>query len=123
MEKNKNLVAISKDETKVFIVKNVSDNEYNRLLNKENETDSKNILFQKEFLEELHCNTKRVTKIDKRDIVIAKSVYDNFVDRGLIENDEQFQQMWFDFYFNENKLDFDKCPKEFTKILEKVREL
>lgn len=63
---------------------------------------------------------KSLDHYDKVQVIIAKSVYDNFVDRGLIENDDDFQQMWFDFYFNDKELDLTKVPQEFEKILKKV---
>ena len=123
MEKNKKLVAISKDEKNVFIVKNVSDDKYNRLLNKQEK--EKCI---KELLEE--SNNKWKENVDLRlrhcstlELVLAKSVYDNFVDRGLIENDDNFQKMWFDFYFNDGELSLKDAPLEYRKIAEKVGNL
>ena len=53
-------------------------------------------------------------------VVLAKSVYDNFVDRGLIENNDDFQNVWFDFYFNNGKLNIDNAPEEYKTILAKV---
>lgn len=119
MEKKK-LVAISKDETKVLIVKNVNEQEYNKLLNKEHENDSKRELLEKGFLDELNGNTKTIQKLLTRDLILAKSVYDNFVDRGLIENDDNFQQLWYDFYFNGGELNLSQAPQEYKTILEKV---
>lgn len=119
MGKNK-LVAISKEETKVFIVKNVDEQEYNRLLNKEHENDSK-IEQEKNNLSIALCNmSKDVSHCLKHDLILAKSVYDNFVDRGLIENDENFQQLWYDFYFNGGELNLSQAPQEYKTILEKV---
>jgi hypothetical protein len=62
-----------------------------------------------------HCN--RLQKI------LAKSIYDNFVDRGLIENDDDFQQAYYDFIFSDMELDFEQAPAEFKAILNKVESL
>lgn len=122
MEKKK-LVAISKDEAKVFIVKNVNEQEYNRLLNKQNECESLDEIAKARQLTILDEHKNAINKLYKRDVILAKSVYDNFVDRGLIENDDAFQQMWYDYYFNDKELDLANSPQEYKTILIKVGNL
>ena len=62
-------------------------------------------------------------ELDGLKCLLAKSIYDNFVDRGLIENNDDFQKAWFDFFFNDGgKLDFYDTPNEYQKILERLVE-
>lgn len=75
----------------------------------------------REHSEEHENIDKQLNHFIDLECVLAKTIYDNFVDRGLIENDDQFQQMWFDFYFNDKELDLKNAPKDFVKIFEKIR--
>ena len=114
------LVAVSINEDKVFVVKNVSKSEYKRLLNNQEQGIREQLVKEKGF-NDWSCNVvDRLDKLEKKDLLLAKSIYDNFVDRGLIESDDQFQQDYFDFIFNDKELDFDKAPIEYKKILAKV---
>ena len=64
---------------------------------------------------------KQVSHFGKNELLLAKSIYDNFVDRGLIENDDQFQKDWYDYFLGDSKyINLSKAPKEYKKILEKV---
>lgn len=101
-------------------VKMVNKQELNKLTNEKNKKDSERELLEKGFLDELQGNTKTIQKLLTRDLILAKSVYDNFVDRGIIENDENFQQLWYDFYFNGCELNLSQAPQEYKTILEKV---
>lgn len=114
------LVAISINQNQVFLVKNVSDQEYEELLNRQHKSESESER-RSCFHDGKHKTIEdRLSKVEKKNLILAKSIYDNFVDRGLIENDDYFQQMWFDFYFNDKELNNEKYPSEFSKILEKV---
>ena len=66
-------------------------------------------------------NKENIAELKTKLVFLAKSIYDNFVDRGLIENDDAFQQAWYDYYFNDKELEIEQYPVEFSKILEKVR--
>lgn len=115
------LIAISTNGSNgVSLVKSVNEQEYKKLINDqekhlakgqelafEHKKQHKSIECTLEHFERLHC-------------ILAKTVYDNFVDRGLIENDDAFQQKWYDFYFNGKELDLMNVPQEYKKILEKV---
>lgn len=114
------LVAVSKNEDKVFIVKNVTKNEYKKLLNNQEKGFNAQLEKEKAINDRFGIFSKRLDKIENKDVILAKSIYDNFVDRGLIENNDQFQQMWFDFYFNGGEIDLENAPQEYKKILEKV---
>lgn len=60
-------------------------------------------------------------KITKHEYLLAKSIYDNFVDRGLFDDDQAFQQMYYEHIFEHKEFDLQQCPQEFLTILEYVR--
>lgn len=120
MQEKKILVAISLEQDKLFLVKSVSEKEYKELLNKQHTSES-----ESERRDIIHIGQhndlgNRLTKLEKKNLILAKSIYDNFVDRGLLENDDDFQKDWFDFYFNGCDLSLDNAPNEYKQILEKV---
>lgn len=123
MAKDKKLIAISTSGNKVAVVKSVDENEYKRLLNLQEQ--ELNVEHAKELQTEkqLAHHGQSVERLFIRDLVLAKSVYDNFVDRGLIENDDAFQKIWFDFYFNGGEIKLKDAPKEYNEILAKVGNL
>ena len=121
---DKKLIAIATNGSNaVSLVKSVDEQEYKKLINLQEKN-----LANGEKLALKH--TKQHERFDKAqehytklELVLAKSVYDNFVDRGLIENDESFQQVWFDFYFNGGELPSENTPKEYQDILERLAKL
>lgn len=123
MNNDKKLVAISKDQKQVFLVKSISEQEYKNLLNEqENELSKKQLEKQKQE-KEIYNIQNNVGKLFLRDIILAKSIYDNYVNLGLIENDNDFQKMFYDFYFNNGVLSLENAPKEYNAIMEKVGKL
>lgn len=127
MKEDKVLVAISHNEDKVLTLKNVTKDEYDRLVKKEQELEHnkerEQLVKEKQFNIWKNDVDYKLEKSEKKDLILAKSIYDNFVDRGLLENDDAFQQMWFDFYFNDAKLELENAPEEYKTILKKVGEL
>lgn len=115
------LIAISTNgSNSIALVKSVNEQEYKKLINEQEKNLAKGEKKAREH-EQQHKNIdKELEHFDTLQCVLAKTIYDNFVDRGLIENDDQFQKMWFDFYFNDKELDLNNVPEEYTKILEKV---
>lgn len=117
------LVAVTNNESKVLLVRNVTKDEYNRLLNQQEKYNNEQIAKDKELEKTLNKHFKSIVNLKQRDLYLAKSIYDNFVDRGLIENDDQFQQEWFDYFFgaeSDELFNIEHAPKEYVKILEKV---
>ena len=120
----KNCIAVSTDgSNSIALVKSVNEQEYKKLINLQAEKQAKREKQAREHEEQHNSIDKKLTHYASLQCVLAKSIYDNFVDRGLIENDDQFQQMWFDFYFNDKKLDLNNVPQEYKKILIKVVKL
>ena len=115
------LIAISTNgSNSIALVKSVNEQEYKKLINDQEKKLAKGEKMALE-LEQQHNNIdKKLTHYASLQCVLAKSVYDNFVDRGLIENDDQFQKMWYDFYFNGGLINTENAPKEYKDILAKV---
>lgn len=119
----KKLVAISTLGHKVALIKNVTDNEYNELLNQQSKEQR-----TKELLEKANNEWKNRVELHKKhvatlELILAKSVYDNFVIRGILNDNEQFEKLWYDFYFNGKELDLENAPQEYKDILTKVGNL
>lgn len=102
-------------------VKVINDREYNRLINEKEQKKAQREQEELELKNQVLCNKENIAKLNRRDLLLAKSIYDNFVDRGLIENDDAFQQAWYDYFINDAELKFELYPAEFSKILDKVR--
>ena len=115
------LIAISTNgSNSISLVKSVNEQEYKKLINDQEKRLAKGEKLALEHEQQHNNIDKKLTHYASLQCVLAKSIYDNFVDRGLIENDDQFQKMWFDFYFNNGELDLDNAPKEYKDILVKV---
>lgn len=123
MKEDKLLVAISTKGKKIALIKNVTKNEYNELLNEQEKEQRKEDLEKTAIDKELTNHKQAIKRLFLRDMILAKSVYDNFVDRGIIENDSDFQDMWFNYFFNGGNFYLDVAPEEYKKILEKVGNL
>ena len=122
METKTELVAVEYNDSgtckKVFHIKNLTKTELNKLLN-ESAVSKQHGLKKAQAQEERLLNLEG--KIEKDSFFIAKSIYDNFVDRGLFEEDYAFQKLWYDFIFRDMLIGLDQLPKELKKIYEFVR--
>ena len=124
MENDKKLVALILDDDqkceRVAIVKNLGSKEYNNCLNEERAYKNR----VKEEKESLNQKQKAVNEsvchLLDNEIYLAKAIYDNFVDRGFINDNEEFQKDFFNYIYKGAKIDFIKAPAEFITILRKV---
>ena len=118
------LVAIKYDELgkceQVAIVKNVQDNEYKKLKNEEHEHKELELSKEQKLNDRL-CVLEKDNH--NKTFLIAKNIYDNFVDRGLIEDDQEFQQMFYEHVMFGKDLTLNKVPSDFSKIWDYVRGL
>lgn len=64
---------------------------------------------------------QEINELKARDLFIAKSLYDNYVERGLIDENEEFDEKFYNFIFSEYELKEEDLDDDFKKILEKVR--
>lgn len=100
-------------------VKAIEKQEYNKLLN-ESESHKAKLEYDKE-------NDKaKVDLLMKRvathELFLAKAIYDNFVDKGLLERNEQFDKDFYDFIFENKEFSFKNSPKEYGDILGKLEQ-
>lgn len=101
---------------KILSCVNLTQSEYNKLLNESLASRQHGLAkaqAQREEIEHIF------TYLGKHDLLLAKSIFDNFVDRGLIEEDDELQKSFYDYIFNEGK--FETTNEDFMKILNKVR--
>lgn len=101
-------------------VKVINDRELNRLINESNLSLAKKQQKENELNQKVAANQEKISGIESKYVLLAKSIYDNFVDRGLIENNDDFQQDYYDFIFNDKEIDFENAPEDFKTILRKV---
>lgn len=118
------IIAITTDGSNIVsLVKSVDEQEEKKLVVEQEKSLAKREELAKKH-EERHANTEKALEhFGKEDIVLAKSVYDNFVALGLIESNDEFQQGYYDFFFNGAEFPHEKAPDEFVKILKRVGEL
>lgn len=116
------LVAIKYDELgkceQVAIVKNVQDNQYKTLKNEENEHKEFELNKEQELNKKVNENKEKITKLE---YIIAKNLYDSFVDRGLLEYDDEFNKMFYNMVVSGSEFDITKLPSDYEKILNYVR--
>ena len=101
---------------KVLSCVNLTESEYQKLLNE-------SLVSKQHGLARLEKQKEDFEKIDTRlyehDILLAKSIFDNFVDRGLIEEDDDLQKSFFNFIFTGSA--FNPTNPYFLDILNKIR--
>ena len=101
---------------KVLPCVNLTDNEYHKLLNESLASKQHGLARLEKQKKDIECIYK---DISNEYLLIAKSIYDNFVDRGLLEEDEELQKQFFNFIFNDRE--FNPTNQDFIKILNKIR--
>lgn len=120
----KKLIAVSTNGSNgISLVKSVDEQEYNKLINNQEKH-----LAKGEQLALQHDNKhkeceKKLAHFKREECLLAKSIYDNYVIRGLLETNEQFEKEWFDFYFKNGELNLENAPDEYKNILKKVGNL
>ena len=93
--------------------KNLTEKEYAKLLNQENEHKQLELTKERIIKDRVF---KLETKLGLYEYYLAKSIYDNLVDRGLIDDDKDFQDMWYDYVLLGCEFDLEKTPETFNKI-------
>ena len=112
-------IAITTDGSGIVsLVKSVNEQEEKKLINEQAKR-----LAEREELAKKH--EKQHEHYEKLECVLAKSSYDNLVDRGIIEEDNSFQESWLSFLKGGKSLDdfLENAPQDYKDILKKVREL
>lgn len=124
MEAKDKLVAVYINEKggceQVLKVKTISSNEYAHLLNQASKIHETKSVEKKRLLDRLTKAEEDISKLKYKHLILAKSVFDNLVDKGKLETTDEFENMWFDYLFNDGKFDNAVAPNDFIKIIEKV---
>ena len=124
MENDKKLVALILDDDqkceRVALVKNLGNKEYNNCLNEERAYKNRAKAEKQNTNERIENLLNYVNHLENNQIYLAKAIYDNFVDRGFINDNEEFQKDFFNHIYKGSKLNLDKVPAEFITILRKV---
>ena len=102
---------------KILSCVNLSESEYNKLLNESLASRQHGLAKSQKQREEIELIKKR---IGDQYFLQAKSIFDNFVDRGLIEDDEELQKSFYDYFFNDKPLEYPN-NEYFNKILKTIR--
>ena len=120
----KKLIAVSTNGSNdVSLVKSVDEQEYNKLINNQEKHLAKGEQLAKIHETKHEKLEQNIKHLQKTELLLAKSIYDNYVIRGLLEQYNEFEKEWYSFYFNDNELNLEKAPKEFNDILKKVGNL
>ena len=124
--KNKHIAIAYDNKGKVIHVckcKTVSERELNELLNQEQQ--QRDSIEKEKYVnnEKLKANANSIDKLFRRDLLIAKALYDKFVDRGLIEDDKEFDQKFYEYIFNGKLVKREDYPEEYKTILKRLGEL
>lgn len=127
MAKNSYLLAVEhKDDEVVQVIKvsSYEDREYKSLLNDLEKHKSKVFTEKQKEEEDKQSVLARLDNHDKEisslQLLIAKNTYDNYVDRGFIDDNEDFQKSFYDYLMSGEEFDFENAPIEFKEILRKV---
>ena len=101
-------------------VKVVSQQEHHKLANEYEKNKSKKLKEEQEHKKKTESLEENVRHLLCRDLLIAKAQYDKFVDRGLLDQNKEFDKKFYDFIFENKALSPKEYPEDFKKILEKV---
>lgn len=101
-------------------VKTIDNKEYAKYKNEAFAFSEKDIEFKNFVMGLAETIEQHNKKLELHDLCLAKSLFDNFVDRGLIESDDKFEKDFADFLFKGEELDLLSTPSEFKKILERL---
>lgn len=119
METRTKLVACEYNDkgicTNVFVVKNLTPTEYKKLVNESNVEKAQNKELQDSILLDiarLHTKNKNLL------VFVAKCIYDSFVDRGFIDDDNEFEIRWHNFIVSGE--DIGEYPPFLSKIIERL---
>lgn len=110
-------VAYQGDKTcrEIYKVINVDKQEFQRLVNEKNK--NKDSELQAQELKKV-AHDRLVKRTETHAYIIAKLVYDSYVERGYFEPNDLFEQMFYDHIFNGKEFDVSNIPSEYQTILD-----
>ena len=101
-------------------IKVVTQQESHKLANEYEKNKSNKLKEEQDHKDRTEKLEESVRHLLCRDLLIAKAQYDKFVDRGLLDENKEFDQKFYDFIFENKPLSPKEYPEDFKKILEKV---
>ena len=101
-------------------IKVVTQQESHKLANEYEKNKTNKLKEEQEHKDKTKKLEESVRHLLCRDLLIAKAQYDKFVDRGLLDENKEFDQKFYDFIFENKPLKPSEYPEDFKKILEKV---
>ena len=101
-------------------IKVVTQQESHKLANEYEKNKSKKLKKESELESHLNQHDKELGHLFQHELLLAKALYDKFVDRGLLNENKEFDQKFYDFIFDNKPLKPNEYPEDFKKILEKV---
>lgn len=127
METKNKHVAIAYDEHgKCILVckcKTISEQELNKLLNEEEQNKKQAKLKEYHLGQTIQRHDFNFQHLYARDYILAKALYDRFVDRGYIDENKEFDKAFYELIFEDKEISEELVPNEFKTILSKVGNL
>lgn len=118
------LCAVNFDEEgkceKIVQVRNLTEKEVKQYQSEERKNNEKNFERELEEKKQFSALYNEVEKLKERNFHLAKSIYDNFVDRGKIKDNSDFQKAYYDYVFNGREIKLEDAPTDFQAIYRKV---
>lgn len=110
-------VAYTHDKSckEIYKVINVDEQEFKKLVNQKNEYKDSEL---KALEQKRTAHDRLVKRVETHAYIIAKLVYDSYVERGYFEQNELFEKMFYDHIFNGKDFDVSNIPDEYQTILD-----
>lgn len=110
-------VAYTNDKSckEIYKVINVDEQEFKKLVNQKNEYKDSEL---KALEQKRIAHDRLVKRVETHAYIIAKLVYDSYVERGYFEPNELFEKMFYDHIFNGKDFDVSNIPDEYQTILD-----
>ena len=107
-------------DNKVAKVRNVDEKQYNDLLNQQHKHEELELQKELERKQVIINIEGSIKDLQNKNFHLAKSIYDNFVDRGLIDDNSDFQKAYYNYVFNGKEIKIEDTPTDFQTIYRKV---
>ena len=126
VDKKYNVAFINNEKgecVEVMKVKVVGSAEYQQMLKESKKNKELNALENEKVINEQKDNIYQIfEKQCLSNFIIAKNYFDNLVDRGLCETNDDFESMFFNFIDKGIALDFNSehIPPQYLKVLERL---
>ena len=118
------LVAIRHNDNNECIdlleVKTLDDKEYAKRVQEFHKVEEANKKHKQSHGDLISALENHTETLDLHKVCLAKALYDNYVDRGIIDEDEEFQKAFANFLFRGVELKLEETPTDFKKILERL---